>query len=48
MQTHISLEYLTIKYKVERVKQYLPYIMLGRWLSSYFQQEIFSWLFTSR
>ena len=29
----------SIKYKVERDKQYLPYIELGRWLCSHFQLE---------
>ena len=29
----------SIKYKVERDEQYLPYIELGRWLCSHFQLE---------
>ena len=29
----------SIKYKVERDEQYLPYIELGRWLCSQFQLE---------
>ena len=30
---------ISIKYKVERDKRYLPYIELGRWLCSHFQLE---------
>ena len=29
----------SVKYKVERNEQYLPYIELGRWLCSHFQLE---------
>ena len=35
----ISPSITSVQYKVERDKQYLPYIKLGRWLCSDFQLE---------
>ena len=33
------ISFTSIKYKVERDEQYLPYIELGGWLCSHFQLE---------